>query len=404
MNTLTERKFYFIVLIVTVVLIFGTGLRAKAVPSAETVQKELTALKISHPPKLDGVLDDACWQDAPQAINFIDERTGKPAENQSVAMLVYTDKAIYVACHLYDDSPGEILAKETKDGIRLQGEDWVSFSIDPFHTHRFGGRNFFMANSLGTKYAHLTTGIEGQTKWLQSWHVAAQIVDDGWVVEMEIPWRVLDYPETAEPIQMGINFDRGQQRTGVRSWWANVGRQEFYENDGHWVGVSPSSQPGRIFFNLPELPEAKVEVNLSGKLIGLFTKSAAKTQPKFAELIDMLDGIYVRTYNTTSIDAQKVVNHYKSKLKREKWDVLVKLNDEGETVQVSLLFDAARVRGIFAIVVSETSEEVTFVNIVGNIDSERIGELLGNLDDLSNLDIDINLNQSKEESSTERND
>lgn len=116
-----------------------------------------------------------------------------------------------------------------------------------------------------------------------------------------------------------------------------MGRQEFYENDGHWVGVSPSPQPWRIFFNLPALPEAKVEVNLSGKLIGLFTKSAAKTQPEFAELMDMLDGIYVRAYNTTSIDAQKVVNPYKNKLKQGQWDVLVKFNGEGETVQVSLL-------------------------------------------------------------------
>ena len=27
----------------------------------------------------------------------------------------------------------------------------------------------------------------------------AQIVEDGWVVEMEIPWQMLDYPDTTEP-------------------------------------------------------------------------------------------------------------------------------------------------------------------------------------------------------------
>lgn len=32
-----------------------------------------------------------------------------------------------------------------------------------------------------------------------------------------------------------------------------------------------------------------------------------------------------------------------------KWDVLVKLNDAGGTVQVSVLFDAHKVRGIFTI-------------------------------------------------------
>ena len=40
-----------------------------------------------------------------------------------------------------------------------------------------------------------------------------------------------------------------------------------------------------------------------------------------------------------------------------KWDVFVKLNDEDETVQVSVLFDAHKVRGIFTIVVSKPAEK-----------------------------------------------
>ena len=56
---------------------------------------------------------------------------------------------------------------------------------------------------------------------------------------MEIPWQMLDYPETTEPIGMGINLDRQQQRTGERPWWSNLGVNEFKENDGHWVGVLP---------------------------------------------------------------------------------------------------------------------------------------------------------------------
>ena len=56
---------------------------------------------------------------------------------------------------------------------------------------------------------------------------------------MEIPWQMLDYPDTKEPIRMGINIDRGQQRTGEKSWWCNLGVNEFRENDGHWVDVLP---------------------------------------------------------------------------------------------------------------------------------------------------------------------
>ena len=210
-----------------------------AAPNNTAVKKELPAVKIEHPPIIDGVLDDKCWQDAPKANTFIDERTEKPAKNQSVGHLVYTDTAIYVGLHLYDDMPDKIVARQTKDQTRFQGEDSVSFSLDPFHTHQFSDRNFFIVNPLGTKYAHLATGRAEKSEWIGLWKTAAQIVENGWIVEMEIPWQMLDYPDTTEPIGMGINIDRQQQRTGEKSWWSNLGVNEFKENDGHWVDVLP---------------------------------------------------------------------------------------------------------------------------------------------------------------------
>ena len=223
-----------------------------AVSNDTTIKKDLTAVKTDQPPTIDGILDDACWQDAPQATGFIDERTEKLAEAQSIGRLVYTDKAIYVGLYLYDDMPDKIVARQTKDQTRFQGEDWVSFSLDPFHTHQFSDRNFFMANALGTKYAHLATGRAEKSEWIGLWKTAAQVVEDGWIVEMEIPWQMLDYPDTKEPIQMGINIDRGQQRTGEKSWWCNLGVNEFRENDGHWVDVLPPPRQRELKF-LPYL-------------------------------------------------------------------------------------------------------------------------------------------------------
>ena len=214
----------------------------EAAQSVGVVRKELAAHKIEQAPTIDGVLDDACWQDAPKANIFIDERTEKPAKNQSVGHVIYTAKAIYVGLHLYDDTPNKIVARQTKDQTRFQGEDWVSFSIDPFHTHQSSDRNFFMVNPLGTKYASLATGRAEKSEWIGLWKAAAQIVENGWVAEMEIPWQMLDYPDTHEPVEMGINIDRLQQRTGERSWWCNLGVNEFRENDGHWANVLPPPQ------------------------------------------------------------------------------------------------------------------------------------------------------------------
>ena len=235
----TKQKTYPILLFIALSFALITNLNTWADENIQTVKKELRAVKTEQPPTIDGVLNDPCWQDAPQATGFIDERTGELTKSQSVGRLVYTDKAIYLGVYLYDEMPGEIVARQTKDQTRFQGEDWMSFSLDPFHTHQFSDRNFFMANALGTKYAHLATGRAEKSEWIGLWKAAAQIVDDGWIVEMEIPWQMLDYPDTKEPIRMGINIDRGQQRTGARTWWSNLGVNEFKENDGHWVDVLP---------------------------------------------------------------------------------------------------------------------------------------------------------------------
>ena len=73
---------------------------------------------------------------------------GAPAADQSTIMMVYTDKAIYVAGYFFDSQPEGIVAVEKADQIRPFNEDWVSFTIDPFHTHQFEDRVFFMANPL----------------------------------------------------------------------------------------------------------------------------------------------------------------------------------------------------------------------------------------------------------------
>ena len=218
---------------------FIFSINTYAAEDTQTTNKQLRAVKIAESPVIDGLLDDACWNETPKANTFIDERTEKPAKNQSVGHVAYTDKAIYVGLHLYDDMPDKIVARQTKDQTRFQGEDWVSFSLDPFHTHQMSDRNFFIVNPLGTKYAHIATGRAEKSEWIGLWNAAAQIVENGWVVEMEIPWQMLDYPETTKPIGMGLNIDRLQQRTGEKSWWSNLGVNEFRENDGHWVDVLP---------------------------------------------------------------------------------------------------------------------------------------------------------------------
>ena len=136
---------------------------------------------------------------------------------------------------------------------------------------------------------------------------------------------------------------------------------------------------GLIPFDFRNTLEAKVEVNLSGKLISLVAK-AAKPNPEVTELLEMLKGVYVRVYENDTTTFNELTRHYENKLEKEKWEVIAKVKEEGETVQVRILLGEDTILGLFVMVAGET--EVTLVNIVGEINPERIGELLANLDNL----------------------
>ena len=220
---------------------------AAALAMKQQDAKRLPAVKVDVPPVIDGELNDAAWRNAPQGTNFVDRTAGgAPAADQSTIMMVYTDKAIYVAGYFFDSQPEGIVAVEKADQIRPFNEDWVSFTIDPFHTHQFEDRVFFMANPLGNKFvSHPPLFIDPRAV-SEMWQAAGRIAEAGWIVEMEIPWEMLDYPETTEPIDIGINFDRGHHRTGANSWWSTVRFVEDNRNDGHWVDVLPPSKSSVI--------------------------------------------------------------------------------------------------------------------------------------------------------------
>lgn len=226
------RKFFegwiFIVLLLTTFFFaFAEKKEMKTLPFVQT----------KTPPEIDGVLMEPLWQSAPKATGFEDALLRIAADDQTVVYLLYDEKNIYVGFYCYDSKPQKIVARVKKDNAPLHSDDYVGFSIDTFHSHKFYDRSFFLVNPIGTKYARLGGGRAQKIEWQGKWKAAAQIVRNGWTAEMAIPWEILTYPETNKSTTIGINFERMQQHTSVHSWWSNVGQQEFLEDDGHWVGV-----------------------------------------------------------------------------------------------------------------------------------------------------------------------
>ena len=74
------------------------------------VRSYLTTRLTSAKPRIDGVLDDKCWEEGAWAGNFVQwvpKEGGKPSQSTELKIL-YDDKNVYVGIRAYDNEPEKI--------------------------------------------------------------------------------------------------------------------------------------------------------------------------------------------------------------------------------------------------------------------------------------------------------
>ena len=96
-------------------------------------KRQLRALRITEPVKLDGVLDEAAWQAAPVATDLIQNRPNPgPHEKQPTEIrILYDDANLYVGAVMHDISPDSILREMgTRDGFG--NTDFIGVFFDKY--------------------------------------------------------------------------------------------------------------------------------------------------------------------------------------------------------------------------------------------------------------------------------
>ena len=91
--------------------------------------RNMPAVKTTHPPKVDGSLDDAAWQAAPVATDFIQNfpRPGELATVKTEVRILYDNNAIYIGAMLYDDP--HLIRKQLTARDNEQQSDVDYFSV-----------------------------------------------------------------------------------------------------------------------------------------------------------------------------------------------------------------------------------------------------------------------------------
>lgn len=197
---------------------------ARGAAPAETVGFASRALRVEEAPVLDGVLDDACWQNAEAITNFtqVSPREGEAPTERTEIRFVFDARNLYIAVRCFDSEPDRVLARELqRDAIDgdtpFLSDDQVTLILDPFHRERDG--YLFAVNPLG---AQADGRIENYTwtfpEWDGLWDARARIDEQGWTAELVIPFTTLSFNPANDT--WGVNVERLIRRKDELVRWA----------------------------------------------------------------------------------------------------------------------------------------------------------------------------------------
>jgi hypothetical protein len=165
------------------------------------------AVKLSEPPKIDGKLNDAVWQNVPGWDGFFQvspDPGTKPTQHTTVK-IAYDEKAVYVAFRCDDDDPATLVNRLTRRD-RFIDADYVAVELDSLgdKTNAYG----FIVYSSGTQVDYLRTGDNAQdTNWDAVWDSAVQVDEHGYSAEIAIPLGQLRF-KAGVNVSMRVNFAR----------------------------------------------------------------------------------------------------------------------------------------------------------------------------------------------------
>ncbi|MDG2227144.1 MAG: DUF5916 domain-containing protein [Flavobacteriales bacterium] len=182
---------------------------------AKTVKASRAIDKIT----IDGFASEEQWKTADIATGFLEQNPteGNEPRFKTEVKVLYDNSNLYILGYCYDSSPDSILAQlgERDDELNSDG---FTFSIDTYNK---------MLDAFTFSVA--ASGVQSDSRLSDPsfnavWQSAVQIVSDGWIVEMRIPYYAIRFPNGDKQVWR-VQFERNLRRTRTGLQWALVPKE-----------------------------------------------------------------------------------------------------------------------------------------------------------------------------------
>ena len=212
------------------------------------------AIRTTEGVTIDGLLDESAWTTAPALTQFIQTvpKEGQPVTQPTEVRFLYDDDFLYVGGWMWDN--GEVLTRLARRDAGLPDVDVFAVHLDSYHDHRTAYR--FATSPSGWIRDELVVGGRGRgfggggrsdASWDPIWETKATVTEEGWFVEMAIPFSQLRY-STDEVQSWGLQVERKIRRRGEDNVWAFIPRNQpqGVARYGHLEGLQSLRQGKRL--------------------------------------------------------------------------------------------------------------------------------------------------------------
>ncbi|WP_113651329.1 DUF5916 domain-containing protein [Pedobacter namyangjuensis] len=215
------------------------------------VKKKIQAQRTTVSPKIDGLLDDAVWNSAATATDFIELRPVpgrvEPKDGRTEIKFLYDDYAIYISARMYDKPDSVVHELVARDNIG--NADFVGVVFDTF-LDGVNGYGFFVT-AAGVQFDAKYSLIAGEDPtWNAVWDSEVRLDDNGWTAEIKIPYSALRF--SSKDIQnWGLNITRKRTGTNRQTFWNFVDPKVdgFVNQSGILEGLQRIKAPLRLSFS-----------------------------------------------------------------------------------------------------------------------------------------------------------
>ncbi|HWR54248.1 MAG TPA: sugar-binding protein [Bryobacteraceae bacterium] len=186
----------------------------------EGTVRHAPAHRTSERIRVDGILNEAVWQEYPGVGDFVqqDPKPGAPPSEPTEVRLAYTDTALYIAIRCQDSRPDQIRATQMQRDGSLLFDDHVQVLLDTNHDQR--NAYYFATNPAGVMVeGTISENNTPNLNWDGIWHVRTKRDSGGWTAEIEIPFKTIAFNPNSTT--WGFNASRRIARMREESRWTS---------------------------------------------------------------------------------------------------------------------------------------------------------------------------------------